>query len=149
MRQGTGPILALVIMLSGERALAQSVADGVWRGRTSQGQEIEIAVSKGGVASIKLAVVLTLDALCPVTPGNMMGANHRLGNAKWKYRKPMPITDGHFAVAARGPEIEGVVSGTFLAETAHGEIALRAAAGSHCTGRDELTWSAAKKRSGK
>src|SRR5688572_29953239 len=100
MRSVTGRLAAMtsVALLCVDAMASQPVdaRDGVWSGRTSQGREIEVVVRSGGIASIKVTFVLTLDTPCPSAPGSVIGLNHRIGVAKKKYREPIPIANGRF-----------------------------------------------------
>lgn len=133
-------VLALLVAASG---MAEAQLVGTWTGRTSEGQELELTVVGGGVSAVKLGVVLTLDAPCPGQ--SKYSFDHRAGVAKVKYKAPVPITDGRFQLSFQAPGIDVGLVGEFSGDTAHGTWTAQASRESGCKGKNEGTWSVAKR----
>ena len=136
------PVLIAVLGVAAG-ARAQSGLDGIWKGKTSQGRDIAVTVKSGAITSLKMAVRLKLDSPC-AKPGSPVALDYRGGEAESTYVKPIPITAGSFNLTSGVFDVDAKVSGKFSGDTLSGEVRLQAAAASGCSGKDRLTWNAAR-----
>lgn len=126
-------------------APAASATDhnGTWAGKTSQDRPIEFVVRGGAISSLKLGVRLKLDTVC-ARPGAPVGTDYRGGEADVAFSTPMPISSGKFSLTAGVSDVDARGQGQFSAAGATGTIDLQATPASGCSGKDSVTWSAAR-----
>lgn len=118
--------------------------DGTWIGKTSQDRAIEVVVRDGAVSSLKVGFSLKLDAVC-ARPGSPVATDYRGGEADVTFGKPVPVTAGRFVVNAGISDVDAQVIGEFSSSGATGTIDLQPTPASGCSGKDRLTWSAARR----
>lgn len=138
-------IYAVALMLVGGVFLhAQTPKDGTYKGKTSDGRDIAITVKAGAITGLKLGFSLKMDKPC-VRAGSGPAAvllDVSGGETETNYSKPLPIAKGGFTASPNLGDVEAKVSGRFSGEEVKGELELRAAAGSGCSGSAKRTWAA-------
>lgn len=120
-------------------------ASGAWRGRTSQGREVEIDVEANDVKVLRLGWHIAFDRECPA-PNTQLPQQTREGIQLMRYQYAESIRAGRLKTRLGiGSDLDLVFSGTFAADgTATGNLELATLAGARCSGKVSATWKATR-----
>jgi hypothetical protein len=120
-------------------------ASGTWRGQTSQGRAVEIAVEGNEVKVLRIAWQIAFDRECPA-PDTRLPQQTREGNQLMRYQYPEIVRAGRLKTRLGvGSDLDLVFTGAFAADgTATGDIELATLAGARCSGKVSATWRATR-----
>ena len=119
--------------------------DGTWKGTTSQGKEIELAVEENDLKSLRVGWQIDFESAC-VPPEGGPAERSREGSHFMRYQYPETVREGRLKTRIGiGRDLDVAVTGVFAADgTASGDIELLTVAASPCTGKAKATWKASR-----
>ena len=121
-------------------------ATGTWKGRTSQGRDIEIEVDTNNVKVLRVSWQIAFDNEC-VAPDGRLPQRGREGIQVMRYQYPEPVRAGRLKTRMGvGSDLDLALNGTFGPDgTASGDLDLATIGGTRCSGKVKATWKATRK----
>ena len=119
-------------------------ATGTWKGRTSQGRDIEIEVDTNNVKVLRVGWQIAFESEC--LADGRLPQRSREGRHVMRYQYPEPVRAGRLKTRIGvGSDLDLALSGTFGPDgTASGDIDLATNGGTRCQGKVKATWRATR-----